>query len=231
MYWYAVGHSGDVPSYLLQHWDLNTGQVTRTFNHPNGQITALGCRPFNLPSAPWEALAAVNFQDDSQKTAVGEDTQQTVMNGGPSAPNGVTSSPVGSPVDAKSDYDPLFDDAEGTGDSGPSSRAPTANATQPETPLQGLSLPGQSASLDGLRTAFAPPPPVVNPRKHGALLLDAAKYANFSKDILMTATFDGSILLWDRREPGKVGRLENDRAPPWCLAVSAHCFILAIRVA
>ena len=212
----------------MQHWDLNTGQVTRTFNHPNGQITALGPRPFNPPSAPWEALAAVNLQEDSQKTAVGEDIQQAVLNGGPLAVNGVTSSPAGSPMDTKSDYDPLFDDAEGTGDSGPSSRAPTANATQPETPLQGLSLPGQSASLDGLRTAFAPPPPVVNPRKHGALLLDAAKYADFSKDVLMTATFDGSVLLWDRREPGKVGRLENDRAPPWCLAVSSHCLFWGI---
>jgi hypothetical protein len=152
------------------------------------------------------------------------------MNGGPLTANGVTSSPAGSPMDVKSEYDPLFDDAEGTGDSGPSSGAPTANATQPEAPLQGLSLPGQSASLDGLRTAFAPPPPVVNPRKHGALLLDAAKYANFSKDVLMTATFDGSILLWDRREAGKVGRLENDRAPPWCLAVRARRLSLAIRI-
>jgi hypothetical protein len=198
--------------------------VTRTFNHPNGQITALGPRPFNPPSAPWEALAAVTLRDDSQRTAVGEDTQQTVMNGGPPATNGLANSPAGSPMDAKSEgsYDPLFDDAEGMGGSGPSSRAPTANATQSETPLQGLSLPGQSASLDGLRTAFAPPP-VVNPRKHGALLLDAAKYADFSKDVLMTATFDGSVLLWDRRELGKVGRLENDRAPPWCLAVGAHC--------
>ena len=61
-------------------------------------------------------------------------------------------------------------------------------------------------------------------------MLDPATYATFSPDLLMTAHFDGQVMLWDRRvhSPGKgVGRLwMSEKTPPWCMSVRPYCSFL-----
>lgn len=123
--------------------------------------------------------------------------------------------PPSSPPDTeeKEAYDPLFDDVEG----GSGSAVPSPKSIQPtsgNTP--GLSLPGsRPAAADVLLSPQSAPL-----LKHGVSRLDPVKYADFSDDLLMTATFGGSLFLWDRRTPKNVGRLENDKTPPWCISVS-----------
>jgi hypothetical protein len=123
--------------------------------------------------------------------------------------------PPRSPVDAdnKSEgYDPLFDDVDGA----TASDFPSPKSAQPSTNnLLGLTPPGKSAPE--VLWSSVPSAPIM---KHGVARLDPVKYADFSNDLLMTATFGGSLFLWDRRAPKNVGRLENDRAPPWCISVS-----------
>lgn len=128
------------------------------------------------------------------------------------------SQPVDS--DAKSDasFDPLFDD-------------------EPEgsEPLSaGLAVPSKFSQFVGHPDPTKAPPPstapaprAIAPPKNAPPLLDPATSGAFSPDILMTASIDGQVILWDKRAytPGTgVGRLwMSEKTPPWCLSVrSSH---------
>jgi transcriptional activator SPT8 len=59
-------------------------------------------------------------------------------------------------------------------------------------------------------------------------VLSPATYRQFSDDVLLYSSMDGQVVLIDRRVPsyegtsGGVGRLlPGERAPPWCMSVSA----------
>jgi len=127
--------------------------------------------------------------------------------------------------DTKSEmsYDPLFDepDADGVPDSEnniqlqqihpasvPSAQAgPAASAIHSQTTVQ----------PSGRTTVSSVPVP-----KNAPPLLDAAGCSLFSSDILMTASIDGQVILWDKRvnSPRKgVGRLVmSEKTPPWCVS-------------
>jgi len=127
--------------------------------------------------------------------------------------------------DTKSEmsYDPLFDepDADGVPDSEnniqlqqthpasvPSAQAgPAASAIHSQTTVQ----------PSGRTTVSSVPVP-----KNAPPLLDAAGCSLFSSDVLMTASIDGQVILWDKRAntPRKgVGRLEmSEKTPPWCVS-------------
>ncbi|KAF7355093.1 MT-A70-domain-containing protein [Mycena sanguinolenta] len=67
-----------------------------------------------------------------------------------------------------------------------------------------------------------PPPRAIAPPKNAPPLLDTATAGALSPDILMTASIDGQVILWDKRvsTPGTgVGRLwMSEKTPPWCLS-------------
>ena len=101
----------------------------------------------------------------------------------------------------------------------------------------GPSLPtntGAASSNKDMNGDAIRPPAVrksaVNPR--GPPLLDQSTYASYSPDVLMTASVDGQVVLWDIRvpsaSPGKgVGRLEmSEKTPPWCVSVSPPPYLL-----
>jgi transcriptional activator SPT8 len=123
-----------------------------------------------------------------------------------------------SDADVKSDgsYDPLFDDE-------PDSEAPPQNPmaqTQPQSQnTSDLSLPG---TVPHSRIASSSIP------KNAPPVLDHSSYTSYSPDILLTASVDGQIVLWDQRVDtfgSGVGRLfMNDKTPPWCASVrsSSH---------
>lgn len=111
--------------------------------------------------------------------------------------------------DAKSEasYDPLFDE--------PDEQDADGEAPKPLTAQKSLATGSKILS---------------NPR--GPPTLDSNAYSMFSQDVLMTASVDGAVVLWDRRvnTPGKgVGRLEmSNKTPPWCVSVrvalrQVHC--------
>ncbi|KAF7976733.1 hypothetical protein HWV62_5923 [Athelia sp. TMB] len=128
--------------------------------------------------------------------------------------------------DAKSEmsYDPLFDDepdADGELSSGVPTQTqeshglsvPSSFNKTPST-LAGPSQPSTQTSGRNMSSVAAP--------KNAPPLLDPAGYSTFSPDVLMTASIDGQVILWDKRvnTPKKgVGRLEmSEKTPPWCVS-------------
>jgi transcriptional activator SPT8 len=124
--------------------------------------------------------------------------------------------------DARSDasFDPLFDDEpEGTSQSysalSAESKLAMPGGTQPQHPLpQGPPPPRL--------TTFIPPP------KNAPPLLDPSSYSTYSPELLLTASIDGQVILWDRRVQTSgtgVGRLwMSEKTPPWCLSVRPFLF-------
>lgn len=120
--------------------------------------------------------------------------------------------------EAKSEasFDPLFDDEPEADESLPNTSS-SQTAGQQQLPA------GKMAPQTTARTRAS------NPR--GPPVLDAGAYGAFSPDVLMTASVDGAIVLWDRRVNSAghgVGRLEMSiKTPPWCVSVSDIFFDFA----
>lgn len=126
--------------------------------------------------------------------------------------------------DTKSDtsFDPLFDDpdVDGLDDA---SEADFKVPTAPQLSMpQATSQPSVAASQpqrQQLGAGAAAPAP-----KNAPPVLDPLSFTMFSPDVLMTASIDGQVMLWDRRvnTPGRgVGRLwMSEKTPPWCVSVS-----------
>ena len=124
--------------------------------------------------------------------------------------------------DTKSDmsYDPLFDEPEADGES-------NVQSQQTALPSVPSSQSGPTSAATHLQTAVQPSGrtnvPSVPIPKNAPPLLDPASYSAFSSDVLMTASIDGQVILWDKRvnTPRKgVGRLEmSEKTPPWCVSV------------
>ncbi|KZV86553.1 WD40 repeat-like protein [Exidia glandulosa HHB12029] len=147
---------------LAIHWDLNTGQNSRTFSGHTAQLTAIAVRPFNV----------------------------TPPTAGPSAQ-------ADSDARSEASFDDLFDEDENSG-SRPGSKAGGG---------PGLLLPSSQ------RNALA--------IGRGIAQLEGPAYSEFSQDMLLTASIDGQIVLWDRRVRDRAGRLDmGDKCPPWCISAS-----------
>ena len=118
-------------------------------------------------------------------------------------------------IKSEASYDPLFDDEPEEGAGGPS---------KPTTSVNGIAQgpPPMSAGARGSLATFT----------RGPTVLDAGAYGTFSADVLLTASIDGSVVLWDRRvhNPGKgVGRLEmSSKTPPWCVSVRSSFSVFVI---
>jgi hypothetical protein len=193
---------------------LDRGTVARKFNHPGAQITALGLKPFypfTLPDTDIFMTSPVRTSQEETKPGIEEDEDRPQVEESPAKELPPSTPPE---EDNNSDgYDPLFDDDDANGSANQSPQH-----MQQDSGAPGLSLPGRSRAASGAERIW-PPLPTTPPMKHGVRVLDPVKYMDFSNDLLMTATFGGSLFLWDRRVEGNVGRLENHKAPPWCISV------------
>ncbi|EIN07302.1 WD40 repeat-like protein [Punctularia strigosozonata HHB-11173 SS5] len=198
------GHRGHVSSMSMQHdekgffsagwdglafhWDLNTGQIVRSFTTHGSQLAVVAVRPDN------------DMQTGS---------------------------------DAASDYDPLFDEPDADGEMDIDQAAgsfPTQQADSLETsfPSQSnLAMPSAELPAPNSWQQTTPANPPAAPRsnlptKNMPAILDPDTYASYSPDLLMTASIDGQVVLWDRRvnTTGRgVGRLWlSEKTPPWCMS-------------
>ena len=246
----------DPRSELHQQWDLNTGQVVRKFIAHGSQLVGIAVRPTisgysgaNIPPAKTlsEASGAIHFRptdvptNSTSESASGESgavgniantlAADNTARTQPDPPGQVTNSAQQAPdSDAKSEvsYDPLFDDepdADGEPDGENNSQwQPThgLNDSSSQSGPSTLAMPSHST----FQPSRASTSSVVVP-KNAPPLLESTAYSTFSPDILMTASIDGQIILWDKRvnTPRKgVGRLEmSEKTPPWCVSVCVPC--------
>ena len=212
----------------------------RNFTAHGAQLAAIAVRPISTSyRQPAPAVAIRPSQDssvstkksqttssdtttletdtkDSQYSAMAKDsqTQDSNLQDGNLQPMVVES-------DGHSDasFDPLFDDVP---EEIPQSQSalPTESklampgGAQPQTPLPQPRL-----------TTFIPPP------KNAPPLLDFESYSTYSPELLLTASIDGQVILWDRRVQTSgtgVGRLwMSEKTPPWCLSVQSPSCVSA----
>lgn len=205
---------------------FNSGQRVRNFTAHGAQLAAIAVRPLSSgyseatpsvvtqrhmePSQPSTQPASQTIKLENMtatsSTAPTENSTETLMG----------DVPPPSDSDAKSDasFDPLFDDEPEVLD-------------EQKSVIESVAPP--PASIPNYQY-FQPPPPIratlgqIPPPKNAPPLLDTPSYATYSPNLLMTASIDGQVILWDRRvhAPGKgVGRLwMSEKTPPWCLSVS-----------
>ncbi len=138
--------------------------------------------------------------------------------------------------DTKSDtsYDPLFDDApDGDGEPDSETASQTASSSQPPPAVPQFGM-GYPPNPQQPRQAPPPQPRSVSGAtapKNAPPILDPQTFTTYSPDILMVASIDGQIVLWDRRihSPGTgVGRLwMSEKTPPWCVSVRTKASCLS----
>jgi transcriptional activator SPT8 len=222
----------------------------RKFTAHGAQLAVVAVRPLtsaftgNNPAVAYRPVPLSNEAPPSSHTTVttepdtSQATSSTLFNTtAASLSEGSVQQKPSQPVpnaqqdsDARSDtsFDPLFDDeedADGDVDDAlqlvsdlPSRGGPNTNLAMPSTSQVPNFQPSQYPQAT--QRSLAPP-------KNAPPLLDPPTYATFSSDMLITASIDGQVILWDKRVHGSgikggVGRLwMSDKTPPWCLSVSA----------
>ena len=227
----------------FQQWDLNTGQVVRTFTKHRGQISTIQLRPENVgpgignSMAPSLRVGNVDGEESSKGKHDGPQEENANADGDIEMED---AQKKGQENGEGSDYDSLFGDEDGEkqdedadekpqptkGDSGntPENGGSTLAAPDPDFPFGG---PPTAPALN----SKAPPaklvkPPTVRPNmqgKQGLPALTPAMYRQFSDDVMLVSAIDGEVALHDRRVSGNtiVGRLESsEKTPPWCMSVS-----------
>ncbi|KZT09505.1 WD40 repeat-like protein [Laetiporus sulphureus 93-53] len=228
-------------------WDLNTGQIVRNFMSHGAQLTAIGVRPLishydghhwssptpGVDGEPYgnrqtlqNGLVSDRYTADGQSIPPSAelDSKERVFAGQQAQSSTELTTLLQQDDDVKSDtsYDPLFDepDADGELDTEDTSALPAANAFG--NPSYVAQSGGASMALSGQHTQAQRNVRSTAAPKNAPPILDPETYSHFSPDMLMTASIDGQIMLWDTRvyAPGQgVGRLwMSEKTPPWCVS-------------
>ena len=229
----------------VMDWDLNTGQVKRSFEGSGGQISAIEVRPASSLPVPEESGEYIQtngtFSSNNNEKVLLNGTSTNGANGataegGPDAP--------GSPADSLfggSDTNSLF--GETAGDNAPSggnfgdeddefSRAiemgiedqtqldaqgdhsmgdaPAVQAPDEQSNIE----KGSDSQVNGItevKDEEAESQPV--------LIAETQDAVATSDSTFLAATIDGTLKVWDRRQPNPVARIPSrPGVPPWCMA-------------
>ncbi|KAF8580866.1 WD40 repeat-like protein [Ramaria rubella] len=231
-------------------WDLNTGQKVRTFSH-GAQLTAVGMRPIStplnpdepggrvsisvgpVPGAPLSATRVDSENSNPQPSGHAAPDKGTVGTRPDRGNNDKKVTPTADTVEnsvqpkpeseAKSEasYDPLFDDEPDVDAEQPGVQTKQELGAAPPLPSPNKAINVVTPKLPSAQVGLVPPQ-----KKPTIPLLDAVSYGEYSSDILLAASIDGQVVLWDRRAQTSrgVGRLEmSEKCPPWCLSACWSC--------
>ena len=247
----------------IKDWDLNTGQIKRTFAGSGGQITAIEPRPISsLPIPEDTGLSSLTNGTFSSNNSNKPKTNGILANGvsgdQASQADSDAKDAAGSPDD---DMNSLFGDDDTTGIEAPSmplgdddeddefSRA-IATGLQQQTDEDaeaeadvdmadsgGPVLPvledvkaeadesaegaqttsNDTASDDTAQPNGLPHSEDTQPNTNGVSA--QADPLSTSDSTFLDASFDGTIRIWDRRQPNPIARLIPPRGiPPWCMS-------------
>lgn len=251
-------------------WDLNTGEVKRTFEGSGGQISALEMRPMSSLPVPTMSDAVYSsstlYADDLEKprtngvltNGVGHEHAVSTTEAGPA-------DDAGSPADSLfggNDGDSLFgdnDDGEVEAplagnyvdddddefsraiangiqeqengdaevdvdmvDAGGASTAPVTNGVSDHKPSSEFVLPN---GLNGDQSTA--PPPLASNLPHAEELPLRNSQGDFASTVpdttpmvdstFLAASMDGSLRVWDKRQPTAVAKITPRNVPPWCM--------------
>ena len=261
-------------------WDLNTGQVKRTFEGSGSQISALEIRPLSslpVPEASGDVVvsnstfSADNVEKprpngvltngidhsgntDPQATEIGNSNEPgsptDSLFGGNDADSlfgdnddGETGAPLGNNfvdddnefsraiandyqeqgnINAEGDID-MVDAAEGTSASLTNGDVKDQQSSDPD-PSGSQTIPPNPSS-EGTVNGF-PNVDDMSPhaeevgRKIGAQDGPAtapAEITSTAESTFLAASIDGSLRVWDKRQPAPIARISPRNVPPWCM--------------
>lgn len=232
-------------------WDLNTGQVKRTFEGSGGQISAIEVRPASSLPVPEESGDPIPQSQTLSSNNGSKPLPNGTLANGTNGMNGLgdadgTEDAPGSPTNSlfgdDEDNNSLF--GETAAENAPSggvfgddddefSRAIESGLDNPEP----IDPQGDLPMLDAPTTTLpasaeapapslpngesnghlveisdpAPPPPTTTPSTQDAVAT--------SETTFLAASIDGTLRIWDRRQPNPVARIPTRTGvPPWCMA-------------
>jgi transcriptional activator SPT8 len=243
-------------------WDLNTGQIKRSFEGSGGQISAIEVRPASSLPVPEESRDVVQ----TNGTFSSNNASKPLANGNSNGINGTvngggdaegTEDAPGSPTDSLfgggSDNNSLFGETAGEGapsggvfsdDDDEFTRAIESGLEHhDQTDAQGdLSMGDAPLSLE---SEAAPEVKAVDSQLNGTkddagVLTNGISYVPelskssgsmitivaetqdavaTSDSTFLAASIDGTLRIWDRRQPNPVARIPTRHGvPPWCMA-------------
>jgi transcriptional activator SPT8 len=242
-------------------WDLNTGQVKRSFEGSGGQISAIEIRPASSLPVPEESGEPVQtngtFSSNNGEKSL---TNGVLTNGVNGAANGTTEEgnedAPGSPTDSLfgggSDNNSLF--GETAGDGAPSGGVfgddddEFSRAIESSLENRGhLDSQGDLTMGDAPATESGSAPAVRQPASHqqngvksepnsqvngvshaekgpeststATVVAETQDAVATSDSTFLAASTDGTLRIWDRRQPNPVARIPTRTGvPPWCMA-------------
>ena len=251
-------------------WDLNTGQVKRSFEGSGGQISALEMRPISslpVPEASGDTIMSNGtFSTDSTEKPRVNGVLTNGVDHGTTVGNGTVDAPA-SPADSLfggNEADSLFgdDEAEAAAPSGGNfadddddefSRAIANGIQQQENEdaerdvhmidAAEVTVPvmtnGEAAdqatvqnappSNDQAASAEEPEPSVLtnglphagemesNPIPEQSSGPGPPDPISIADSTFLAASFDGTLRVWDKRQPTPVAKMAPKNVPPWCM--------------
>ncbi|KAE9974480.1 hypothetical protein EG328_003810 [Venturia inaequalis] len=249
-------------------WDLNVGQIKRSFTGSGGQVSAIEPRPLSKLAVPEESgisnlpNGTFTSNNDAKPKAIGGFTNGAAGDDlfGDDVP--IESGLQDAPAEQDDDMNSLFgdDDADGGGMEPPMqlgddeddefSRAIASGLQQPdeEDATGDIIMADSSGPVQPPETAVAEtntadqpatevPPTLVNGEKgeepaqanglphseetgirtNGAST--ESEKGPASETTFLDACQDGTIRVWDRRQPNPIARITPPRGtPPWCMS-------------
>ncbi|KAJ5665153.1 uncharacterized protein N7477_007601 [Penicillium maclennaniae] len=229
-------------------WDLNTGQSRRSFGGSAGQISMVQIRPESSLPVPQDTIDSMlsNGTFSSNYEANGADKTNFMDTTQDAGDTGVAENPqAGSPADSLfGGADSLFGDADGgAADGGEPSggvfgvddddefgRA-MANEAAPQSGAQAADANASTEEADANHeqpnTRISTEPAVnglpkaedLESYSQGPDLLSGMQQEGSGADTtFLAASIDGTIRVWDRRQPNPVARITpRNGVPPWCM--------------
>jgi transcriptional activator SPT8 len=249
-------------------WDLNTGQVKRSFEGSGGQISAVEIRPLSSLPVPQESGDIVT----TNGTLTSNNADKSLANGIViNSVNGTGDPAMKVEDDAEdapgSPANSLFGDSSLFGDDDGSPTAPSggvfgdyeddefsraiANGIQPGGDIDGDAdinmtnithelMPSENEAPSSLndRSKGSNQPNGTNPTSLATLTnglphteelmpslaahgIQSSSQSNdpaaMSDSTFLAASIDGTLRVWDRRQPNPVARILPNNVPPWCM--------------
>jgi transcriptional activator SPT8 len=226
------------------NWDLNTGQVTRSFEGSDGQISAIEVRPASSLPVPEESGEPIqtngtfSSSDKPHANGLSNGTANGITDG--DNPEGSHASPNDSLFGGGSDDNSLFGETDGAG--APSggnfgdeddefSRAigMDLGGTQPVDTTGDIEMGDPAGDADEKAESAPEKQEEVKHEAENQMIFEDSKPVTqvvetqdaeaTSESTFLAASINGTLRVWDRRARTPVAKIPTRTGvPPWCMA-------------
>lgn len=218
-------------------WDLNTGQVKRSFEGSGGQIAAIEVRPASSLPVPEESGEPIQTNGNGTFSSNNADKPNGLSNGNTNGTTNGEEETHGSPADSLfGDNASLFGETDGVnapsggnfGDEDDEFSRAIEMGLDNQEPVDSngditmSNAPAESAAESQPAPAVQPPEPVQTEENPSITTTTAPTTQDAlatSDSTFLAASIDGPLCVWDRRVPNPIAKIPTRTGvPPWCMA-------------